>query len=1305
MNIKYLLINYHLPIKNHRHFREFHFHSSQVLNKTKMMPNEVRLVQVETRLVPSKSKISLKKIIFCFNLAHLLAITSNCGSVQNFVDPSERSLHLDENDQFTYRPTPSLDKIIFLGANSRTNSDLKFEPSEIQPSSVDQTFWSSIGNPWSSPVWFDNYLLSDANLPVLATIRYHDSQNAHARATDVEPDSDGSDQNGNSALDFIDQGSGFGWIDEASSFPNSNTNQPNLIQPTPVITDSSGLKTAKPNMMTDLSNSVHDKPPMLTQRLPKLIITAGRVWRYFIPYDTFKDEEDGDLRHLKSIVMKNSTEVSNLLQANTENSLEPIGDFYSWLQYDQSAKLLYALPTDRDLGIHKLVFMVSDQANQVNQDTFEIAVRQHQSTRAFTHTFTLNQIQLDKTKFASLIDAMGELIKRISTQLFIDHPFKNLIIHSYQVLSQNPSKDLSSSVQDATNSNGTPPIVEQQNLLFNLVWSNASVPIHPCNLSELDQMARRLIDTRVESIPISGSDWLIQASLMNKNFTPSSALIQALGSEFSPTSISIQLRGACESSGLNSISLGTPSVELAPPEFPRVHIKIGKLNWVLGVPVEYQIPPETFEATRADKQVLNSANFNLTLHTIDGLTLDKDPRYNFIEFDADTQTIIGLPYSLSDHIGQRELQLTAYDPLSGQKVREVFIVNVEAQDLTLRDNRAFRMSLYLVARTKLFGPRERVSLCHKIMASLRLGDASFRQTSHMGEAVAHHELVVIDVQKFVLDSVKSNVKFSLFPSFEDLSQYPKILRISDIDSNDPSVDTLQINSKSDGNENPAATLINRDDQSNFLYKFIWTNETIGYRGDCPVEVIEDNILNTLEQFNSERYAAIDIPTQNHENSKTGQARFYERLKRYFEPESSLLHLRFEPLGACLEALQLHDVGNGDLADQVDRAGAEPTMDPSAPLDQTSPDVIGPMKNASSAPSSIDLQLADPQKLRPSVIPGHYEEYWLIFAIIVALLFVIIMFALGMHTYKVNQEKSFELQVRLAQARQSSMFLSSMVLTNQLNPTDITSQQQQQKSYCVVQSEEKGSRKPVILDSEKEQLLYQRKQNVAPITPVFRPTTVRLMDGQAGVQTLALAQPLPHQLVNGSTGMVWNEPRVDHIPASITLDQLGPSPSMSAMISNPIPYHMMSPNQSLTLHRRFKQPGPQPMIPNQSTVGVNNSQSIITVGSLSDGIRGAVNSYPGANLKMTNGNHEAQFVGGMMPLDIPNGLEGQRVFDLNSQVDPVKAGIHNPHRASSATRSSSSYSSSTTSATVQSVISNPNFVNPNLNLSHVKRDVL
>ena len=818
-----------------------------------------------------------------------------------------------------------------------------------------------------------------------------------------------SDSSNNNLFDILESGSGVG---DPQGEDSSNSQTTLLHQ-----FNFGGVERSFPN-----------EPPTLTRRIPKLVAVAGRYWRYSIPYDTFFDEV-GDLRQLNSSVffkvIQSNSNNSGAAQSRTTINLslagKNINQFFNWLHYDSTRQMLYGFPTEDDAGWHEYLLVVNDLSGLVNFERIEIHVRQHPSTRAFTHQFSINDVSFDLARYPSFIAALKDFVARLSLGVFGDANPNNIIVHSHGMQSLLSLDDLTgnSKLDQATNKRAP-------NLT--LVWSNSSLPIHLCDSEALDELSAKLT-----LVPQSNLTRLIisQGAYVS---APSQRLIRALEPNFNPSSVTVSLSAACEDQ--------TRVPHNGPANYDsdlKVQTKIGKLDWRLGVPLEFQVPEEVFVADRQ-----NTRNFSLTLHTIDGLTLSESPKYNFLEFDRETQTMFGLPYDMDLHTGQRELLLTAKHPDKNKFVREVFILNVEPQDLTTINNRAFRMSLYFMTRNNLFGPKNRVELSSKLSQALQGSQPEFNRLKTLSE------FTVIEVRKFITSGFQSDTLASSY-SLNSIQFKEGLLSVvDDFQSNQSEQSQRQLrgsNFDSDATSPPPPPNI---------YKFTWTNESIGHRGDCPVEELKENILYSLERSMSEFVHRENRPILVQDLSKNDSVRFYERLRTYFEPELDLIHLRFEPFSTCTSALELHDVGNSEIADEIDGTSEYSLASDSRNIETTT---------TTSNSRANDLREES---------PINNEEYWSIIVLIVlvaALIFVIMVFFMGMHTYKINQEKKFELQVKLAQARQNSMFLSSLVLSDQAHPNDIVGQLtgggSGAKPLYVVQDEDGSSRKPVILDNEKQ----------------------------------------------------------------------------------------------------------------------------------------------------------------------------------------------------------------------------------------------
>ena len=904
----------------------------------------------------------------------------------------------------------------------------------------------------------------------------------------------------NNLFDLVEPGSGAGFDQQPFSEPSGPESTMNMVNPTRVM-NSNDYPLSTPTMVNG-----YDRPPLLNRRIPKLIAVAGQFWRYTLPADTFVDE-DGDMRQLKTIVSLGAPLGNRGLNKDIiVRKDQPDEQYFYWLQYDQTTQTLNGFPTENDGGKHEFILTVVDRWGLSSNESIEINVRQHPSIRAFTHLISINRIAWDKQSSLSIVDVLGNIVRRLSLEVFGDRTAENIIIHSYQISQAQTAPQLPNMIS------------ESGDYLLTLTWSNSSMPIHHCDLGRLETASKFMID-----LQYLNPDWNLEVG-ERVNLTPSQRLLKALLPEFRPSSIDISLQGSCESkvTTYNNNSAKSGSVNQSEPS---VRMKIGKLNWKLGEPIVYRIPDGVFETTSSDK------TWTLTLHTIDGLPLEQDPRYNFMEFNPDLRTLYGLPYDISNHVGQRELILTAIDLSTGHKVREVFVIEIGLQDLTTQNNRAFRVSLYFIPRANRFGPEERVSLSGRIIEALGLNNWNFARDQD------YSDFVVMNIYKFVAP----NEPYTITPNANGgINRWRYLDRVIQVIDEIPGTNAIS---------NDLSPVDVQGKQSDYLYKFTWTNETIGNRGDCPVEVIKDNILNALERTMID-YVPPLIDTRPEDPANNDSVRFYERLKSYFEPESDLVHLRFEPLSACVEALEVHDVGNIDIADMADRAT------------ESAPDI----PTTTSITSNIQ-----PSRESPKKATIDEDEYWsivVLIVLVVALIFVVMMFFMGMHTYRINQEKKFELQVRLAQARQNSMFLSSMVLADNAAPHEIVGQMVTPaiNKQIYTAQDDHSSRKPVILDNEK-----QLWANGVINSAVYRPTAVHMSGGD--IQTTSLRPNMTFTL-DSIAGSVQN----------VQINGLGDfnDGRQRAMTLNRKPFNA---NNSKLFNRQG------------SMQQINHSQSILTVASL------------------------------------------------------------------------------------------------------------
>lgn len=147
-----------------------------------------------------------------------------------------------------------------------------------------------------------------------------------------------------------------------------------------------------------------------------------------------------------------------------------------------------------------------------------------------------------------------------------------------------------------------------------------------------------------------------------------------------------------------------------------------------------------------------------------------------------------------------------------------------------------------------------------------------------------------------------------------------------------------------------------------------------------------------------------------------------------------------------------------------------------------------------------------------------------------------------------------------------MYLSSMVLSDQAQPGDIMSQQSAMAKPIYV--DERSSRKPVILDNEKQ--LIANGTSISPA--LYKPTTVQLMG-----QTIQTAPLKPNM--------------------TFTMDSISDmqnTTNSSLMSGNPQMCVNDDQHQSMTLNRRGANSLTRLMGRQASLSQLSHSQSIVTV---------------------------------------------------------------------------------------------------------------
>lgn len=197
--------------------------------------------------------------------------------------------------------------------------------------------------------------------------------------------------------------------------------------------------------------------PTIEKRVKKLLMVAGKVWKFQIPIDTFVDMEDGDTRHLKLLFM-----------TAERTAVRPS----SWIQFDPEKQTLYALPLDEHIGKYEFILEAMDNEGASTNDRLDIHVWQHQAARAKHHEFSVT-LKYNKWQYPITIDWNFEFAKRLS-RYYGDKNESNIAVQYV----------------------ATEPITT-------FTWSNDSLPTYPCPTEEIAELTNKLIDENTNEVSVA----------------------------------------------------------------------------------------------------------------------------------------------------------------------------------------------------------------------------------------------------------------------------------------------------------------------------------------------------------------------------------------------------------------------------------------------------------------------------------------------------------------------------------------------------------------------------------------------------------------------------------------------------------------------------------------------------------------------------------------------------------------------------------------------------------------------------------
>ncbi|RWS09634.1 hypothetical protein B4U79_17674, partial [Dinothrombium tinctorium] len=294
------------------------------------------------------------------------------------------------------------------------------------------------------------------------------------------------------SLSFELSSSAFSDIVSSSEFPLSSSFSPDLFskEAESILVSSTPLTTPKIVIST-----YPNKGPSIYKRIPKLSLTAGKYWRYYIPHETFFDSEDGNTRSLKLTFL--------IFDLDSDREDSPPPDY--WIQFDHENQYLFALPTEKNIGKHKFTLVAVDSKGEPVTELLEVHVRQHPSSRAFHHIFTLYNVVWDNYKYPLLIEAVSKLARKV-VRIFGDHNLNSFTVQS----------------------------IENVDNTFTISWTNSSLPAYPCPKETIHNLYGKLADLTKISEGISAN--------------PSRLLTKATSPEFQISGVGLRLLSSCSGS-------------------------------------------------------------------------------------------------------------------------------------------------------------------------------------------------------------------------------------------------------------------------------------------------------------------------------------------------------------------------------------------------------------------------------------------------------------------------------------------------------------------------------------------------------------------------------------------------------------------------------------------------------------------------------------------------------------------------------------------------------------------------------------
>lgn len=357
-------------------------------------------------------------------------------------------------------------------------------------------------------------------------------------------------------------------------------------------------------------------PPIVQNRLKRLATTAGKLFSFVIPADTFYDFEDG---------------ADGLRYEFLDAEEHPVKKD-SWCQFNALRREVYGLPLEEDVSRWLFTLRAVDSAGASCSSTLEILVQQHKLRRVVNHEFTLHLHVEKKWEFDKRVDWPVRVLHGLGELYYGEIGGK---VGGGKIATEVTVRKVDWGGTEGKDVDGV-----------ELTWTNDTLPKAYCPREEIEQIFNMMT--------------------ANNEGDPSHAITRALIPQLRVKKVTQEGLGVCEPQK----PVQPPQPPLTPPTnfSPILRNPVDHINATVGELLVFKVPDDTFY----DPEDVDSRTLKMSLLTVDR---EQIPTDHWLQFDGKNREFYGIP--LVQDVGRSEYQLICEDS-GGLPASDSLVVQVHA---------------------------------------------------------------------------------------------------------------------------------------------------------------------------------------------------------------------------------------------------------------------------------------------------------------------------------------------------------------------------------------------------------------------------------------------------------------------------------------------------------------------------------------------------------------------------------------------------------------------------------------------------